>query len=87
MNKRIKPVVQYKDGEPHAIFNSITTTEEYGFRPNGVCKACNGTYQTHGGYEWRYLDEDALDEIQSIKGGRSWTRITKRTINNYGLEV
>lgn len=56
-----KPVGMYKDGKLIATFLSITEVESCGFDKVTVGKCCRGVknFNTHKGYEWRYIEKES----------------------------
>lgn len=56
-----KPVGMYKDGNLIATFLSIQEVTYCGFDRVAVGKCCRGNknYNTHKGYEWRYIEKES----------------------------
>lgn len=85
--RRKKAVVQMKNGKPKAVFASLNTTREYGFDPAHVGKVARGLRNIHGGHQWSYLSEKKAQKINNRKKGKTWKKITKKTIDNYGVTL
>lgn len=84
---RKRPVVQLKNSKPKAIFSSIQVTKNYGFVPTDVNFCAQGVRKNHAGHQWKYLNEESINRINTAKKGKDWQKITSRTIQNYGLSI
>ena len=53
--KRSKQVGAYQDGVLVLVFPSTQEAGRQGYQIGNVSKCCNGTRQSHRGYQWRYV--------------------------------
>ena len=56
-SKRLKPVVQLKDGLLTHVFNSISEATKYGFCLGQIINCCKGRNKHHKGFQWMYLSD------------------------------
>lgn len=56
-SKRLKPVVQLKDGLLTNVFNSINEATKYGFCLGQIIDCCKGRNKHHKGFQWMYLSD------------------------------
>ncbi len=63
-NNMLKPVIRIDPESGQELpYVSIHSTAEDGFTPGHVSRCCHGRTKTHGGYFWRFADEDEREEI------------------------
>lgn len=55
IEKRYKPVGQYKDGNLIKEYPSIKATTLDGFNSNGVSRCCRGKITHHGEFQWKFI--------------------------------
>ena len=65
--KQSRPVLGFKENKIMKYFPSVMEAERCGFSCGHISSCCNGERKTHGGYDWKYLEDylgDLLEEIQ-----------------------
>lgn len=55
--KKLKPVVQLKDGSLIHVYKSLTDATNNGFLLGQIISCCKGKYKTHKGFQWMYLSD------------------------------